>query len=551
MTDVLNEIKPHGTTTIRQVDPLEDFFENGAVGLHLVGPDGTILKANRAELELLGYAQDEYIGRNIREFHADQETISKILVCLGQGEKLDKHPARLKAKDGSIKHVLITSSVLFEGGKFIHTRCFTIDVTEQRQAEEKARQDRELLKSIVETTPECVKIVDREGRIVYMNAAGLRLVEAATAGDALGRSVLELIAPEDREFWQKSHDRVCRGEKLSWEFGIVALHGTRHQMETHAAPITMPDGTLAQLAVTRDVTERQRQQQHLKDNERHLRELLEALPAAVYTTDAEGHIDFYNQAAVELAGRRPALGEQWCVTWKLYSPDGTPMPHAECPMAITLKEGRSVRGVEAVAERPDGTRVPFIPYPTPLRDSSGRVNGAINMLVDISERRQAESQQRLLLDELNHRTKNNMQMLQSLLFTAAKKTRSDEARQVLREASGRIAAMAAAQRVLYGTTDASHFGANEFLGAVCQTVQQTLPREVKIIARTTDVVLSNDAAMPLALILNELLTNAVKHGIRDEVNEAVRVGLTENDRQIELYVEDDGAGFDLDVVRNS
>jgi PAS domain S-box-containing protein len=71
-------------------------------------------------------------------------------------------------------------------------------------------------------------------------------------------------------------------------------------------------------------------------------------------------------------------------------------------MAVALKEGRPIRNAEAIAERPDGSRIPFIPFPTPLRDAAGKVVGAINMLVDISERRQAESQQRLLLNELNH-----------------------------------------------------------------------------------------------------------------------------------------------------
>ena len=99
-----------------------------------------------------------------------------------------------------------------------------------------------------------------------------------------------------------------------------------------------------------------------------------------------------------------------------------------------------MRGAEAVAERPDGTRVPFIPYPTPLRDAAGNVVGAINMLVDVSGRKQAETQQRILLNELNHRVKNNMQMLQSLLYSSARQTRNAEAKQVLAEASGRIAA---------------------------------------------------------------------------------------------------------------
>lgn len=119
-------------------------------------------------------------------------------------------------------------------------------------------------------------------------------------------------------------------------------------------------------------------------------ELLEALPVAVYTTDAEGRITFYNQAAADLWGHHPELGSsQWCGSWRLYWPDGRPLPHGECPMAVALKEGRQVRGLEAIAERPDGTRVRFLPYPTPLRDSSGRLVGAINLLMDITERHEA------------------------------------------------------------------------------------------------------------------------------------------------------------------
>jgi len=120
-------------------------------------------------------------------------------------------------------------------------------------------------------------------------------------------------------------------------------------------------------------------------------ELLEALPVAVYTTDAEGRITFYNRAAAELWGHHPELGSsQWCGSWRLYWSDGRPLPHNECPMAIALKEGREVRDVEAIVERPDGTRVRFRPYPTPLRDPSGRLVGAINLLMDVTERHDAD-----------------------------------------------------------------------------------------------------------------------------------------------------------------
>jgi PAS domain S-box-containing protein len=116
-------------------------------------------------------------------------------------------------------------------------------------------------------------------------------------------------------------------------------------------------------------------------------DLLELLPVAVYTTDAEGRLTFYNQAAVDFWGCRPEIGTaRWCGSWRLYWPDGRPMAHEDCPMAIALRERRPVRGTEAIAERPDGTRVPFVPYPTPLTDASGRLTGAINLLVDVSDR---------------------------------------------------------------------------------------------------------------------------------------------------------------------
>ena len=118
---------------------------------------------------------------------------------------------------------------------------------------------------------------------------------------------------------------------------------------------------------------------------------IQALPAAIYATDAEGRITSYNEAAATLWGCRPEIGKsEFCGSWKLYWPDGTPLPHSECPMALALKRRQPIRGVEAVAERPDGTRVTFIPYPTPLFDASGALIGAFNMLVDVSDRKKAE-----------------------------------------------------------------------------------------------------------------------------------------------------------------
>jgi len=120
-------------------------------------------------------------------------------------------------------------------------------------------------------------------------------------------------------------------------------------------------------------------------------EVLSDIPAAIYVTDNEGTVTYFNEACIEAVGRMPQPGvDRWCVSWKLYTADGEFLPHERCPMAVAIKEGREVRGVEIVAERPDGTRARLVPYPTPLFDRDGALCGAVNLLVDITDQRNAD-----------------------------------------------------------------------------------------------------------------------------------------------------------------
>lgn len=234
------------------------------------------------------------------------------------------------------------------------------------------------------------------------------------------------------------------------------------------------------------------------------RDLLNALPAAIYTTDAQGKITFYNEAAVEFAGRRPALGEEWCVTWRLYNLDGSPLPHAECPMAVALQEAKPIRGCEAIAERPDGTRVTFVPYPTPLFDTEGKLVGAVNMLVDITERKAAEDRQRLLANEVNHRANNLLAVVQSVVRLSRAET-IEEFRDTL---SGRIQALARAHSLL---------ARNRWMGAdlqhlVSEELAPFLDGRSQVWISGTILPMAPSAAQSMAMIVHELATNAARHG---------------------------------------
>lgn len=143
-----------------------------------------------------------------------------------------------------------------------------------------------------------------------------------------------------------------------------------------------------------DITQERKTEQllaTLQANEHHYRQLIEGLPAAVYTCDADGYITLFNEAAVKLWGRRPEVGKDlWCGSWKIFYTDGTPMPLDVCPMAIAIKEGRTVRDQEIVVAKPDGAMRHVLPYPSPILDANGKITGAVNMLVDITDRTVAE-----------------------------------------------------------------------------------------------------------------------------------------------------------------
>lgn len=289
------------------------------------------------------------------------------------------------------------------------------------------------------------------------------------------------------------------------QFAVVRRDGIWEVLENAAVVQTKNALRRLNAELEQRVSERTAQ---LAERERHVRDLLGSLPAAVYTTNADGQITYFNQAAIELTGRNPVLGsDSWCVSWRLYHADGRPIPHDECPMAIALRENRPVHGKEILVERPDGTRLPVLPYPTPLHDSEGRLIGAVNMLVDISERKRAEEQQRLLLNELNHRVKNTLAAVQSI---AAQTFRGSEGDARAKDAfDGRLLALSKAHDLLTR---------KQWEGVSLDdlVLQELAPYAVEGQARFTitgpELRLRPKVAIALGMALHELATNAAKHG---------------------------------------
>jgi PAS domain S-box-containing protein len=350
---------------------------------------------------------------------------------------------------------------------------------------------------------------DEQGRLIRVNDALCRML-GRSREQLLTMNFAEYTDDSDRSQDATQYARQVRGEIDNYVIRKRAFRadGTILYLDVYSSSVRDAAGHFRYgVRVLQDVTAAKRMEDRICESERHMRNLLEAMPAAVYTTDAAGRITFYNKAAVEMAGRTPLAGDEWCVTWRLYTPDGSPLAHDECPMAVALKENRPVRGAEAVAERPDGTRVPFIPYPTPLHDENGKLIGAINMLVDITDRKQAENRQKVLIDELNHRVKNTLATVQSLAMQTARHT--DSLQDFVAKFQERLIAVSRAHDLL----TKRHWEAAPLVSLareVLAPLTGAAPGRVTIDGPAMD--LSPRAALSLTMALSELATNAAKYG---------------------------------------
>ena len=232
---------------------LEDFFTNAPVGMHWEGPDGTILRANVAVLDLLGCAREEFLGHNISEFHADDGVPGDILKRLKRGETLNGYEARLRCKDGTIKHVAINANALWENGKLIHSRSFTRDITDRRQAQAALS----YLAAIVESSEDAIIGKTLDGTILTWNS-GAEEMYGYSAEEVKGRSVSILVPPYRPEELPRIYEKIKRGERIQgYETVRVRKDGRTIEVSLTLSPIKNAVGAVIGIsAIERDITAR-------------------------------------------------------------------------------------------------------------------------------------------------------------------------------------------------------------------------------------------------------------------------------------------------------
>jgi PAS domain S-box-containing protein len=363
---------------------------------------------------------------------------------------------------------------------------------------------------LLERLPIGVYVCDRKGVVLHYNSRAVELWGGTPppAGES---------PPFERTFHTDGAQMTAEQSPVSValatgapvkdrEVIIQQLDGRRTHLLANAEPLFDEAGRLiGAINCLQDVTELRQAREMLRNRQAWTQRIVETSPIAIYQTDPEGRVLSYNHAAVTLWGREPKLGEDlWCGSHKLYEPEGAPLPLDRCPMAVALKERRQIAGAEAIFERPDGTRGAFLAYPTPLAGADGEVVGAINMLVDVTERRRAEDLQKTLLDELNHRVKNTLATVQSLAAHSFHDVGDPAGMRQAFEA--RLMALSGAHNRL-----AERRWEAADLGDIVAGVLTPFGADVAI-CEGPSVQLSTRASVTFAMVLHELATNAARHG---------------------------------------
>ncbi len=315
-------------------------------------------------------------------------------------------------------------------------------------------------------------------------------------------------------------------------------------------------------------------------------QLLDALPAGAYTCDADGLITYFNEHAVALWGRTPALNDssdRFCGSFKLFAKDGTPIAHDQCWMALALKERKEYNGQEIIVERPDGARATTLAHANPFIDADGKLLGAVNVLVDISARKSAEEALREAHDQLAEKVIARTAELTELshhLFQVAESERAKLAGELhddmgslltvlsmrlgrLKEQLENVApALVAEQQEVIDLLHATVSAQRRIVASLRPVLLDSfglaiaLRNHVEDWARNSGLpvdldippdlpTLPTEAALTLFRITQESLTNAAKHARASNV----RVSLCLNDREIRLRIEDNGTGIEPELLQ--
>jgi PAS domain S-box-containing protein len=547
---------------------LTDFVENALVCLHWVNSNGTIIWANQAELDLLGYTREEYIGHSITEFHADQTAIEDILQRLLSNHPVQDYEADLRCKDGSLRHVLIDSNSFWKNDRFVQTRCFTRDITDRKHAEEALRQSEQKFRAVFDGTFQFMGVLTPEGRLTEANRTALDAI-AVNLEDVVGQLFWATQwwthSPVLQEQLKQAVAKAAKGELARFEAEHILADGTSVFVDFTLKPVFDEAGKVIMLIPEgRDISDRKQMEEAVRESEQRLQSMLDNSTAVIYMKDTQGRYIMINHSYETLfhLDRNEVKGKT--------DQDIFPKEIAD----VFQSNDREViaTGIalekEEVAPQDDGLHT-YLSIKFPLFDTEGMIYAVCGMSTDISDRKRAEvelqSQKQDLArsnDELqqfayvaSHDLQEPLRMITSYLELLERRYKGqldDRADKFIAYAVDGATRM---QTLINDLLSYSRVGTQgqQFESVDCEGIMRNVLSNLKVAIAQSNAVVTQDPlplvnadATQLTQLFQNLISNAIK--FRREEPLQIHVGVKRINGKWLFSVRDNGMGIDTQYL---
>ncbi len=517
-----------------------ELFEQALDGIFLLDGDGFFIDANPSGCEMLGYTRNELVGMHGGRLSPSGPSPMR-LAELHAGAHFASE-RRLLRKDGACVTVEISAQRLADGTILGVAR----DISEWRRAQEAGAELARRYRMLVDSAPYCIHEVDRDGRVVAMNPAGVRMLGLSSEAEIRGQRCIDFVGQEHRSEFAERLRAALGGTGSELEFD--SIRGRR--LHSSFIPLRSAEGRPdLVMGITLDVTDRRAAEQELRRAKARLLEAHRLANLGAWQLDLRTEEVWWSDEQYRLNGVPKGAGPiRQDLFLSLIHPDDRVSFAAAFDQA---RENGSWEGDYRIV-RPDGEirHVHGIAKITSTRAGTPLVMAGTNQ--DITEHKLAESrltqslrEKEMLLREIHHRVKNNLQIVSSLVHFHARKAESSDEQAVFAELGQRLVAMSLVHEKLYRTDDLSLVDAGDYLRSLVVALRASClgAKEVDIRFAAADVSMPMEQALPLGMIACELVTNVLKHAFPGRAQGTASIGLRAEAGRVVLTVDDDGVGF--------
>ncbi len=523
-------------------------FEQSPDGILIIDTDGTILDFNEAAHRQLGFSREEFAAFKISDIDAIEslEDVQDRIKRLLKGEKAE-FEVRHRTKDGGMRDVhVITRAVVLSGRTVFHT--IWRDVTSQKQAEQSIRQSEEKFRTLFESAKDALFILDLEGNFIDVNRIAYERL-GYTREEMLSMNLSRLDPPEFAARISERMARVSSRGHAVVESAHLRKDGSVMPVEINARIIDY-DGRKAVFSIIRDITERKRAEEQLRDLNARLHALIRAIPDLVAFKDREGRHIVVNKALEEFTGLSQS---------ELIGKTNADLLPAELLESCNRSDEAVLRDLkplhyEEYYTGENGEKRHFDTIKAPIFDEPDGVAGTVTVSREITDRKRIETQVRssleekeVLLKEVHHRVKNNLQIVASMLELQSGYIKDREAKVLFQESRKRLESMSLIHEKMYRSKDLARINYREYVDDLVGnllTLSSGRSEDIEVKLDVEGIMLDVNSAIPCALIINELVTNSLRHAFPDGRKGRIELSMRRGgDGGISLAVSDNGIGF--------